>query len=127
MDRTNEAINLFKEKYGKTPQELGFPVISVYEKQSAFIYAHSEEVIKAYKTQQNILRWIMTRFMWPLAIVMIIGLGALVKYQDTSHPLFSAIFAFFAAYMVFFFILFIKVKRAEKLIKLGKNVTYLNY
>lgn len=56
MERTDEAIALFKKQYGKTPKEEGFPVIGIYERQNAFLYAASEEAIESYKTEQNIIR-----------------------------------------------------------------------
>ena len=127
MERTDEAINLFKKTYGKTPQELGFSVIDIYEKQHAFLYATSEEVIAAYKTHQNIIRWVMTRFIWPLAIAMLVWLITLAKYGNVGHPLCIASYIFYGVWMVLFIVLYIKVKKAKKLIKLGENVTFLNY
>ena len=70
MERIDEAVNLFKEKYGKTPKEQGFSVIDIYEKQHAFLYADTEETIRAYKNHQNIIRWVLAWYLWPLALVM---------------------------------------------------------
>ena len=66
MDVKNEAISLFKRTYGKTPQEIGFTEFDIYKKQNAFLYASSQQVIKAYKMQQNILRWIMRWYLGPI-------------------------------------------------------------
>ena len=67
-----QAIDLFMVKYGKAPKECGLPAIDVFEKQHAFIYAPSDDVAKAYKTSQSILRWLMIWGLWPLAIDMIL-------------------------------------------------------
>lgn len=55
----NQAIDLFQIRFGITPQESRYPVIDIYEKQHAYLYAETEEAIAAYKTHQNIIRWIM--------------------------------------------------------------------
>lgn len=125
MDRTNEAIDLFKKRYGKIPQILGLSVISFDEKQNVFFYSTSEKVLKAYKTQDTILNWLLTWFMWPVVFVTFIGLMLLFKYEDTSHPLFLAIYAFYAVYMVFLGILLIRVNRTERFVKLGRNIICL--
>ena len=62
-----EAVSLFRHQYGIHPAQSAYPVIDVYEKQHAYLYASSEEAVKAYKTQQNIIRWMMTYFLWPVA------------------------------------------------------------
>ena len=49
-----EAVSLFRHQYGIHPAQSAYPVIDVYEKQHAYLYASSEEAVKAYKTQQNI-------------------------------------------------------------------------
>ena len=59
-----EAVSLFRHQYGIHPAQSAYPVIDVYEKQHAYLYASSEEAVKAYKTQQNIIRWMMTYFLW---------------------------------------------------------------
>ena len=55
----NQAIDLFQIRFGIPPQESRYPVIDIYEKQHAYLYAETEEAIAAYKTHQNIIRWIM--------------------------------------------------------------------
>ena len=131
MEKLKEAVKLFKQRYGKTPKELGLelglPVIGIYEKQHAFLFAVSEDVINAYKKQQNIIRWLLTWFMWPLAIAMIAWWVTLAKYQDPWHPLFLALYVFYGLWMVLLAVLWFRAKRADKLIKLGKNITFLNY
>ena len=57
---TEEATALFVATYGKTPRECNLTEIGVYEKQRAYLYAHSKEEIVAYRTCQNIIRWIIS-------------------------------------------------------------------
>ena len=127
MNRTDEAIKLFKEEYGKTPQESGFPVIDIYEKQHAFLYADSEETIKAYKTNQNIVRGIWIWGMWPLLIAFLVGFTAMCKSQDFWHPLCIASYIVYGICLVSYIVLGIKANKAEQLFKLDDNITYLNY
>ena len=127
MERTDEAIALFKKQYGKTPKESGFPVIGIYERQHAFLYAASEEVIKAYKTHQNIVRGLWLWGLWPLLVVFFVGMTAMCKYQDFWHPLCVACWILYGICFVLYIVLGIKTKRAEKLFELGDNITYLNY
>ena len=121
------ACKLFKLRWGKTPQEAGYKAIGIYKKQSAFLYAVSEEVIQAYKTQQNILRWLLAWFMFPLAIGMIIFFIGIFKYQDPLHPLCIAFYVFYTAWVGLFIVLFVKARQANKLVKMDKTVTYLTY
>lgn len=127
MNKIDEAVDLFRKAYGKTPKSLGFTEISVYEKQHAFLYAKSLAVIEAYKTQQNIVRWMMTRFVWPIAVVFLVWLITLAKSADAMHPLCIACYIFYFVWVVLALVLGIKAKKADKLINLGKNITFLNY
>ena len=67
-----EATAKFVAVYGKTPRECNLTEIGIYEKQSAYLFAHSKEEIVAYKTCQNIIRWMMVWYLWPLALMMIV-------------------------------------------------------
>ncbi|MBQ8480998.1 MAG: hypothetical protein IJ532_00490 [Alphaproteobacteria bacterium] len=127
MERTDEAINLFKEKYGKTPKELGFSVIGVYEKQHAFLYADSENVIAAYKTHQNIIRWQISWYIWLLVPVMLNYFDTFFRYQDVTHWRCLTTYIFLAVWCVLGIVQWVRVKRFDRLIKLGNNITYLNY
>ncbi len=127
MERTKEAINLFEKNYGKTPKEAGFPVIGIYERQSAFLYAASEEVIKAYKTEQNIIRGTMFWALGPLILVMINYANAAVWYHDVFHWRCVISYVFLAVWLVVVVTLYIKVLKLGKKFKLGENITYLNY
>ena len=127
MERTDEAIALFKKQYGKTPKEAGFPVIGIYERQSAFLYAASEEAIKSYKTEQNIIRGTMFWALCPLILMMINYANAAVLYHDVFHWRCVISYVFLAVWLVVVVTLYIKVLKLGKNFKLGKNITYLNY
>lgn len=127
MERTDEAIALFKKQYGKTPKEAGFPVIGIYERQSAFLYAASEEAIESYKTEQNIIRGTMFWALWPLILMMINYANAAVWYHDVFHWRCVISYVFLAVWLIVVVTLYIKVIKLGKNFKLGKNITYLNY
>ena len=127
MERTDEAIKLFEKNYGKTPKEAGYPVMDIYKKQHAFLYADSEETIKAYKLQQNIIRGVLMWGLWPLILVMINYANAAVWYHDAFHWRCVATYIFLAIWVILFIVLYIKSYKAERHFKLGKNITYLNY
>jgi len=127
MERTDEAIALFKKQYGKTPKEAGFPVIGIYERQSAFLYAASEETIESYKTEQNIIRGTMFWGLLPLSLVMINYANAAAWYHDELHWRCVVSYVFLPVWFVVVVTLYIKVLKLGKNFKLGKNITYLNY
>ena len=122
-----KAIELFKDAYGKTPKEEGFPVIGLYEKQSAYLYATSETVIKSYKTQQNIIRWLMLWYLWPWPVAFCGTTMTMIKYTSFTHPSFIAWCFFTAFWAILGFILIGRALLASRSVKFGKNVTYLNY
>ena len=127
MERTKEAINLFKERYGKTPKELGLPVIGIYEKQHAFLYADTEEVIKAYKTHQNIMRWQISWYIWLLVPAMINFCYVLFRYQDVMNWRGLATYVFLGIWIILGIVQWLRAKRLDRLIKQGENITFLNY
>lgn len=49
-----EAVSLFRHQYGIHPAQSAYPVIDVYEKQHAYLYASSEEAVKAYKLSKTL-------------------------------------------------------------------------
>jgi len=127
MERTDEAIALFKKQYGKTPKEAGFPVIGTYERQSAFLYAASEEAIESYKTEQNIIRGMIFWAWLPLMLVMINYANAAVWYHDVFHWRCVISYVFLPVWLVVVVTLYIKVLKLGKKFKLGENIIYLNY
>lgn len=126
MERTDEAIKLFVKKHGKTPEDAGLPVIGFYEKQHAFLYAVSKDVIKAYKTQQNIIRWQTSWYVWLLAIVLLNYGDAFFRYQDVMHWRLLATYIFLVVWCVLGIVQWVRGKKFDRLIKLGDNITFLN-
>ena len=120
-----EAVSLFRHQYGIHPAQSAYPVIDVYEKQHAYLYASSEEAVKAYKTQQNIIRWMMTYFLWPEAVVMTRLFFAVVSFQKLNHPLIICCIAFYACWGLLLLVLAHKAFKAEK--KQKNKVLWLNY
>ncbi len=118
QEQTSKAVDLFKERYDKTPSEAGFPVIGIYERQSAYLYATSEKVINAYKTQENIIRWMIMWYLWPFPFM---------KYTSFTHPSFIAWYFFTALWSILGFVLCAKALIASRIVKFNENVTYLNY
>ena len=127
MNGTSEAIDLFWRTYSRTPQEAGYPVIDVYEKQNAFLYAASKDVIKAYKIQQNILRWIICRLMPLMGITLVVWCVVTFMFLDNMHPLCLLSDFLFALTLIILIVMAIKVWQTDRVVKLGKNVTFLNY
>lgn len=125
--QTLKAVDLFKDKYGKDPSKAGFPVIGVYERQNAYLYATSKKVIKAYKTQQNIIRWMMLWYLWPFPIIFIGTTMTMMKYTSLTHPSFVAWCTFMATWSILGFVLCAIVLITSRTVKFGENVTYLNY
>lgn len=127
MNTKSNAIELFKKHYGKTPEEAGFPEIEVFEKQQAFLYATSSEVIRAYKTQQNIMKWIVTWYFGPMFIGIITLIWAFLKYHDPWHIICLSSYIFFSVWILLFMILYIKMYFSKHYIRFGETITYLNY
>ena len=90
-------------------------------------YATSEKVIKAYKTQQNIIRWMMLWYLWPFPVAFVGTTMTMMKYVSFTHPSFVAWCSFTAIWTILGFVLIAKALIASRIVKFGKNVTYLNY
>lgn len=127
QEQKPNAVDLFKMRYGKTPSEAGLPVIGLYERQSAYLYATSEKVINAYKTQQNIIRYMMLGYLWPFPIAFVGTTMTMIKYTSFTHPSFVAWCFFTAIWTILGFALIAKALIASRTVKFGENVTYLNY
>ena len=120
-----EAVSLFRHRYGIHPAQSAYPVIDVYEKQHTYLYASSEEAAKAYKTQQNIIRWMMAYFLWPVAVDATLFFYAAARFQRLNHPLIICCIAFYACWGLLLLILAYKAFKAEK--KQKNKVLWLNY
>ncbi|MBE6443174.1 MAG: hypothetical protein E7020_00710 [Alphaproteobacteria bacterium] len=127
QEQTSKAVDLFKERYDKTPSEAGFPIIGIYERQSAYLYATSRKVIKSYRMQQNIIRWLMLWYLWPFPIIFIGTTMTMMKYTSLTHPSFVAWCSFAAIWSILGFVLCAKALIASRIVKFNENVTYLNY
>ena len=130
MDKNLEkyAIELFVKQYGKNPKECGYPFVDIYRKQSAFLYGSSKEAIEGYKTCQNILRWMMVGYLWPLILAFGIsffcGFTHIINHEF-SHPTLVLPLLFVVFWIILFLILWYKTWRANKISK--NNVIWLNY
>ena len=122
-----KAVDLFKMKYNKTPGAAGLPVIDLYERQNAYLYATSRKVIKRYRMQQNIIRWLMLWYLWPFPIIFIGTTMTMIKYTSLTHPSFVAWCSFFAIWGILGLVLCAIGLITSRTVKFGKNVTYLNY
>ena len=121
-----EAIALFERQYGAKPENTDFRVIDIYKKQRAYLYGTSQEVINAYKTSQNIARWIIVYYFWPIIVDVILLFICLLKYEANIDNLASKILiGFGAAWVVLFFVLWYIVIQSEK--KIRGKVVWHNY
>lgn len=128
-EQQKQAEALYFRMYNRTVKDDNIKVIDIYEPQSAYIYGSTKEALKAYKTSQNILRFMLTFFMWPvIADFILIFFGFLygMKTADMFNGYFVVGCIFFILYGgVFFNILWYKVRKAEKLYK--GRVVWVNY
>ena len=127
QEETPKAVDLFKMKYNKTPSEAELPVIGLYERQRAYLYATSKKVINSYKMQQNIIRWLMLWYLWPFPIIFIGTTMTMMKYTSLTHPSFVAWCSFMAIWSILGFVLCAIGLITSRTVKFGENVTYLNY
>ena len=122
-----DAIDLFQQKFNMKPADYGYAVIDKYERQRAFLYACDHEVVKAYKKQQNIRRWVMSWYLIQLTVAVLIYFVSLFIYQNFWNPLCIAGISYWIALVILFNVLWFMDKRISKLIKLNENITFLNY
>ena len=128
-EQQKQAEALYFRMYNRTVKDDNIKVIDIYEPQSAYLYGRTKEALKAYKTSQNILRFMLTFFMWPvIADFILIFFGFLygMKTADMFNGYFVVGCIFFVLYCgVFFNILWYKARKAEKLHK--GQVVWINY
>ena len=121
-----EAIALFERQYGAKPENTDVRVIDIYKKQRAYLYGTSQEVINAYKTSQNIARWIIVYYFWPIIVDVILLFICMLKYEANIDNLASKILiGFGAAWEVLFWVLWYILIQSEK--KFRGKVVWLNY
>ncbi|MBP3546048.1 MAG: hypothetical protein J6K16_02815 [Alphaproteobacteria bacterium] len=124
----DEATEKFVAVYKKTPKECGLTEIGIYEKQNAFLYAHSKEEIVAYKTCQNIIRWMMVWYLWPLALTMIVLIFCALPEVIAGNWLsiaFVGPVAFFVMWVILFLVLAAKALHADRISR--DRVVWINY
>ncbi len=124
-----QAIALFSKKFGKTPQECGFPVVDIFEKQKVYIYAPDKDLAEAYKSLQCVIRWILMWSWWPLLLaVFIFFFYGMPKYAQTGNLL-DPITVLTAIFLVVWIILVgLHCHWGYTLgKKCGKSVCYINY
>ncbi len=122
---TEKAIALFQNEFGQQPANLGYPVIDIYPKQCSYLYAQSVKAAEAYKTQQNILNWIMRFYLFPLFVNVVIGFTGMCKFQNFTHPLVMGTIIFFFCWVILLLVLWHLAAKADK--KHRGKVIWLNY
>ena len=121
-----EAVSLFEQQYGVKPENTDFRVIDIYTKQRAYLYGTSQEMIKAYKTSQNIIRWLMRYYLWPVFADVVLLFFCLLKYNvSIDHLFFRALIGFGVAWVLLCFVLAYLVVRNGK--KSKDTVVWINY
>ena len=119
------AKELFELRYGKTPEEYGYPVIDVYKKQRVYLYAESEEAAAAYKKGQNIIRWVLVWYWWPVIAAVVVSFIGILKFQAILHPVVLIPMIFIAVWFALFMFLWYKLRCVEKIHK--GRVIWLDY
>lgn len=127
MDRKEieKATALFQEKFGMPFPRSKYPVIEVYKEKRMYLYAASKEAAQAFKICQNIIRWLMLFYLWPLILGLIVFIRKIVKSHDWSSPLIQGVVIFCIIWICLFFILWYKAAKADK--KQKGKVIWLNY
>lgn len=124
----DDAVEKFR-KYigsGKTPEECGFPVLDRYEKQSAYLYGVSEEATKAYKCNQNIIRWNMQYSVMINIVILFIPIILFVFCKGDPLDLIGVLIALYTVFLVIYVVCWIICIGLSK--KCGENkVLWINY
>lgn len=123
--KIEEAVSLFQLQFGKTPAQNGYPVIDIYERQHAYLYATTQEAINAYKIQQNIIRWTINHSIWPAAINIVMMIYTVSKFKTADHPLIIAGMIFLICWVILHIFLICKSCIAQKVHE--DKVLWLNY
>ena len=62
-EQKKQAEDLYLRAYNHYPKDDKVKVIDIYEPQSAYLYGRTKEAVDAYKTSQNIIRFMLVYFM----------------------------------------------------------------
>lgn len=125
-DFIKNAKFLFEVKYNCSPEEYGYPVIDVYQRQRAYLYGKDEEAVKVYKKCQNLIRnSLMLGIIGCLAVLFVFAAWCVFYSDKVIHPL--SIGALAIGVVDFFGVLiaYFRCRKYEKAHK-GK-VIFLNY
>ena len=125
-DFIKDAKFLFEVKYNCSPEEYGYPVIDVYQRQRAYLYGKDEEAVKVYKKCQNLIRnSLMLGIIGCLALLFVFAAWCVFSSDKVIHPL--SIGALAIGIIDFFGVLiaYFRCRKYEKAHK-GK-VIFLNY
>lgn len=122
-----QAISLFVDKYGKTPKECGLKEIDVFEEKGMFLYGPTSEAIKGFKTVQNIIKFIMLWYFWPLVIAFVFFMFGLpyIASGEYNHPLVVFPILFIILWALFYLVLWHKAWKGDKVSR--KNVVWIHY
>lgn len=124
---TTQAIDLFKREYGKgkTPEEMGFPAIGIYEEKESFLYARDEAMFALHKKKQKIIFWTMTRYFPIMVLAVAFLVLAPVFWGEDSYPVLYCILAFIGIWLVVFCILAYRYWRITSLLNSKGGVIFL--
>ena len=125
-DFIKNAKFLFEVKYNCSPEEYGYPVIDVYQRQRAYLYGKDEEAVKVYKKCQNLIRnSLMVGLMGCLALLFVFAAWCVFYSDKVIHPL--SIGALAIGVVDFFGVLIAYFRRKKKKKKHRGKVIFLNY
>lgn len=123
----DDATTRFQARFHELPKEAGYPVISIYKKQKAYLYGQSQETVQAYKKQQDILRWLIKFYLTPFLIggILLFREIFLFIFEKKETPLLYFAGGFMVLWLTLFVVLYYKSLKASKISK--KKVIWINY
>ena len=125
-DFIKDAKFLFEVKYNCSPEEYGYPVIDVYQKQRAYLYGKDEEAVKVYKKCRNMTETSTQIGIAGCCVILFVFMVWILFYRENIfHPLFLGDLGFAIALLIDQTITDLSCKKYEKAYK-GK-VIFLNY
>lgn len=87
-DFIKDAKFLFEVKYNCSPEEYGYPVIAVCQRQCAYLYGKDEEAVKAYqKSQKLMINSLILGIIGCLAVLFVFAAWCVFYSDKVIHPL----------------------------------------
>ena len=87
-DFIKDAKFFFFFKYNCSPEEYGYPVIAVCQRQCAYLYGKDEEAVKAYqKSQKLMINSLMLGIIGCLAVLFVFAAWYVFFSDKVIHPL----------------------------------------